>query len=99
MRSSNVHRSSWAGGSDRAATLGGARGGLPELSLTLASVAPSRRGLHLRGLQRTGVLTTVFTVPGVALCSSGLGSSPGGGGSSSSVSKRAWLRRSETVQR
>jgi hypothetical protein len=56
------------GGSDLVAVLGGGQcdarggtmGGSPELSLALATVAPSRRGLLLCGLWRMGVLTTVF---------------------------------------
>jgi hypothetical protein len=39
---------------------GGAKGGSLELSLELTPVTPSRRGFHLRDLQRVGILTMFF---------------------------------------
>jgi hypothetical protein len=49
-------------GVDQHNTRGGARGGLPELSLALAPMATSLQGLHLCVLQRMGVLTEVLAV-------------------------------------
>jgi hypothetical protein len=49
-------------GVDQHDTHGDARGGLSELSLALAPVAPSLQGLHLCILQRMGVLTEVLAV-------------------------------------
>jgi hypothetical protein len=55
-----LDRAAALGGGQRDAR-GGARGSSLELSLAFAPVAPSRRVLHLCGLQRTGVLITIFT--------------------------------------
>jgi hypothetical protein len=44
------------------------RGGSLELSLELAPMAPSLHGLHLRDLQRIGVLTKVFMGVGEVRC-------------------------------
>jgi hypothetical protein len=48
-------------GSGWRVTRGGARGGSLDLTLALALVAHFPRGLHLRDLRRTDVLTKVLT--------------------------------------